>query len=1000
MRRFLAVLLAGLLALSACALAEEIPIGEALTDEVRYALEILSIERGGNGLEAVLLLQNLDIEPMRIEEAGFDFRLTYGEEMFELESAPTGDLQPLEEYALVLSYAVPEIAFSGDFGIFLLTIDTPDGKTHAVDVLAALGLAVEGAPPAALNGYTPFGDGQLSAKFEGFAVDSVEGRDSLKRLTATFSLRNDGAEAFDSALGAELSFRERYRFEPLEAPAIGELAPGAALEARFVFEVANAVATAAEPLTFRLTIGNSSAEFSFVPAQADTAPLLTASAMVEAGYRHSFALSEDGTLWAWGSGEYGRLGTGSASSSYSAEAVALEDVVAASAGYYHSLFLTADGGVWAAGCNYDYGQIGDGSGANRLMPVRVLENARQVLAGADYSAAVLNDGTLWMWGRNDVGQLGLGDSESRATPAQVPLEGVSKVVGGEKFLLALLEDGRVFGWGDNPYGQLGDGGGSLVPRDIALSGVTDIAAGNNHAMALTAAGALRVWGDDAYGQLGGGSFAPEQPIVAIEAGGDMSAARLEDGSWWVWGDLFGGEPGALKAPAAEQLSLGYWHALAAEKGGVLWGFGSDDYGQIGQYEGSYQDTYRNWSRLTLDLHANERPSQKPKDRDKAASSEPFASAIAPVAAGYYTSYAVDGAGNVWAWGRSDYGQIGAGEGEKFESPTKIEGLKGVVQIAAGDYHALFVTEGGDLYGAGCSEDYNQLGNGTYENANEPVFIMGGVARAWAGRDISAALLEDGTLLTWGANGAGELGLGHTDKVEAPTEVALEGIVDLAVGKGFMAALLEDGTVFTWGSDAYGQLGLGGAFEVGVPKRVELSDVVSIAAGSAHMAALDADGNVWTWGAAAAGQMGSGDFSNQPSPIRVSAVEDCAAIFAGGDSTGARLRNGAVLLWGGADFYSTPGHEEIRYYDSQRSESTTAQIAEISMGSFHLLAVDSEGNVYALGDNSYGQLGTGGSGYGGYSSYYRRWEVVGLNLEDAAYEKPQSTPRPDSDKQAL
>ena len=72
---------------------------------------------------------------------------------------------------------------------------------------------------------------------------------------------------------------------------------------------------------------------------------------VEAGYRHSFALDADGTLWAWGAGEYGRLGTGSSLTAYEKEKVELEDVVEASAGWYHSLFRTADGGVYAAGCN-------------------------------------------------------------------------------------------------------------------------------------------------------------------------------------------------------------------------------------------------------------------------------------------------------------------------------------------------------------------------------------------------------------------------------------------------------------------------------------------------------------------------------------------------------------------------------------------------------------------------------------------------------------------------
>ena len=113
---------------------------------------------------------------------------------------------------------------------------------------------------------------------------------------------------------------------------------------------------------------------------------------VEAGYRHSFALDADGTLWAWGAGEYGRLGTGSSLTAYEKEKVELEDVVEASAGWYHSLFRTADGGVYAAGCNYDYGQLGDGSGLDRSMPVHIMDDGMQVLASRDFSAALQDGG--------------------------------------------------------------------------------------------------------------------------------------------------------------------------------------------------------------------------------------------------------------------------------------------------------------------------------------------------------------------------------------------------------------------------------------------------------------------------------------------------------------------------------------------------------------------------------------------------------------------------------
>ena len=106
-------------------------------------------------------------------------------------------------------------------------------------------------------------------------------------------------------------------------------------------------------------------------------------------------------------------------------------------------------------------------------------------------------------------------------------------------------------------------------------------------------------------------------------------------------------------------------------------------------------------------------------------------------------------------------------------PRKLE-LSNVRQVAAGDYHTLFVTESGLLYGAGCSYDYDQLATGKFENENRPVRIMGGIERAWAGRDISAALDEEGAIWVWGANDVGQLGLGHTEAVDGPTQDASGG----------------------------------------------------------------------------------------------------------------------------------------------------------------------------------------------------------------------------------
>ncbi|HIS03264.1 MAG TPA: hypothetical protein IAA75_05075 [Candidatus Pullichristensenella avicola] len=722
--------------------------------------------------------------------------------------------------------------------------------------------------------------------------------------------------------------------------------------------------------------------------------------VLEAGYNHSFALDPNGVLWAWGANEYGRLGTGASFGlAYDAEEVELEGVVEAAAGWYHSLLRTEDGGVYAMGCNYDYGQVGDGSGQNRSLPVRVMDGAVQIAAGRDFSVALKADGTVWTWGRNDMGQLGLGHTDTQTLPAQVELENVAEIAAGESFVLARLKDGSIYAWGDNAYGQIDGAEDAFVstPRLLeARRGAVAICAGVNHAMALLAGGTVSLWGDDYYGQLAGGDealgdFMREGGLTAtrIEAGGDMSAMMDKTGAWYLWGDLFGDTPVRLEYDDVVDLSLGYAHALIARRDGTLWGRGANDAYQLGNI---YEDTYLHWCELPLVLDGQTRSPRAPAERDKARPVEPFAAEISPVAAGYYTSFAIADNGDVWAWGRSDYGQLGAGDVDSLDVPQKLE-LSNVRQVAAGDYHTLFVTESGLLYGAGCSYDYDQLATGKFENENRPVRIMGGIERAWAGRDISAALDEEGAIWVWGANDVGQLGLGHTEAVDGPTQLPLEDVVDLAVGKQFMAALLSDGTVWTWGDNTYGQLGVGEGICSASPVKVALENVVSIAAGGAHMLALDADGRVWAWGAGYYGQIGNGGDSDRFTPVEVEAAEGCVAVFAGGDTSGARTLGGDMLLWG-AFFYTEPYVEDILYYGGQTPD--WIGLAHVSMGSFHVLGVDENGNVFATGENSFGQLGASDG------SYNYSWIDVGLNLQQAEYVQPGDDVRsaPDPGNQAL
>ncbi|MGW0586112.1 RCC1 domain-containing protein, partial [Streptomyces sp. NPDC002920] len=160
---------------------------------------------------------------------------------------------------------------------------------------------------------------------------------------------------------------------------------------------------------------------------------------VGAGCDFSVALRQDGTVWTWGLGTDGRLGTGNNTTRDTPQKVPdLTDIAAISVGCDHVIALTADGTVKAWGKNAE-GQLGNDTVNSSPTPVDVayLDSAAKVFATAYSSFALLDDGSLTGWGRNTTGQLGDGTLANRTTP--VPLDtrkGVQDIAGGADFTLA------------------------------------------------------------------------------------------------------------------------------------------------------------------------------------------------------------------------------------------------------------------------------------------------------------------------------------------------------------------------------------------------------------------------------------------------------------------------------------------------------------------------------------------------------------------------------------
>jgi alpha-tubulin suppressor-like RCC1 family protein len=353
------------------------------------------------------------------------------------------------------------------------------------------------------------------------------------------------------------------------------------------------------------------------------------------------------------------------------------------------------------------GELADGTTTSpRLTPIPMLglSDATALSMGPVHGLAVIG-GSVAAWGHNKSGELGDGTTVDHPTPAAVTGSAGARVVAaGNAFSLALLADGSVLAWGNNKSGELGDGSAPTdhsTPVPVsglgAGSGVVAISAGESHALALRSDGTVLAWGHNASGQLGDGSaptdhatpvqvsgLGPGSGVVAIAAGATFSLALRSDGSVLAWGNNASGELGDGSAPAD--------HPTPVPVSGLGPGSG-----------------------------------------------------VVKLVAGGATSYALRTDGQVLAWGHNAAGELGDGAAPTNQPvPEVVPALAGVLDIAAGQSHAIAVYASGAVISWG-DNARGQLGDGTTTRRPSPVPVVGlgagsGVTAVFAAGEHSHALV--------------------------------------------------------------------------------------------------------------------------------------------------------------------------------------------------------------------------------------------------------------------
>jgi len=408
-----------------------------------------------------------------------------------------------------------------------------------------------------------------------------------------------------------------------------------------------------------------------------------------------------------------------------------------------------------------------------------------ISAGQNHSLILTQNKFSWGCGYNSYYQLGVGDQNNRWTPVRVHgfnnngfLGDINDVSAGNIHSLALDANSSVWAWGYNYYGQIGDNSQYVAYTPVLVHGVNNsgylknivaISASQNgeHSLATDSNNLCYAWGFNNKGQLGDGSTVDKLTPIKVHAGEQNPGHPNYDIQDIV------------------SVSAGEDHSMALDANGLVYTWGQNSYDKDGISKGRLGagNTTADSNNLPVKVHG--------------VNNTGYLENIVAVSAGWNHCMAMEdynlfdpnykGRVYTWGWGGSTSysagGRLGNGSTTNQPTPVRVKAgeqdpndLEGIIAIAAGEGHSMFLTAGGQVLCTGDNTS-GQLGNNTTTTSTVPVKVLGrdgvgylnDIVAISAGAWHSLALDRNGTVWAWGRNNTGvyatgRLGLGSSSTI--------------------------------------------------------------------------------------------------------------------------------------------------------------------------------------------------------------------------------------------
>ncbi len=350
-----------------------------------------------------------------------------------------------------------------------------------------------------------------------------------------------------------------------------------------------------------------------------------------------------------------------------------------------------------------------------------------------------------------------------------------------------------------------------------------------------------------------------QCFIKIASGEQHTVAIADDGTLWGWGSNNSGELGLGTSTNVHtptqigtdnnwyDVDCGGYHTIALKTTGDAFTWGFNDNGQCGT--GGTTNVYSPYQ-VTFGTTRE-------------------------IAAGSRNSFIIRTDSTLHVCGQGTNGQFGNGSNSNFTFFTQVGTDNDWIEIASGHSHSLAIKGAQQLLYTTGTNSYGQLGSGNTTGSNTWTnYVTGAYEKLGAGTNYSMALTSTGALHVFGRNNYGQLGNGdNTFQLDvlvptafATTQSATGNIQDFSCGPDNVIVLNTAGSVYSWGRTHYNLSGLSMATHNWSPYywNVSWGTPTAVAMGF-FMAHVPTDEGTWSWGKNDRGQIGNGNFNDNTNP---------------------------------------------------------------------------------------------------------------------------------------